>query len=162
MATLISINSTPSQKFRSLYHLLEQSPGPHSSTTSKEIPAVLLWLRFCTEQVMANHLIHCKQTWSQVVVLQTKPSKDWQAAGGGLTILGSEIAEELLTSSIKTKTRASLSSINCWMFWNIRVTSFPLCNQEHACLNHYFLNNAKMKVEHKRWRVKLNTPPRTT
>lgn len=30
------------------------------------------------------------------------------------------------TSSIRTNTRASLSSISCWIFWNIFVTSFPL------------------------------------
>lgn len=41
------------------------------------------------------------------------------------------ISHELdFTSSIKTNTRASLSSISSWIFWNIFVTSLPLWNKE--------------------------------
>lgn len=36
---------------------------------------------------------------------------------------------DTLTSSISTNTRASLSSIRSWIFWNILVTSLPLWNQ---------------------------------
>ena len=39
------------------------------------------------------------------------------------------------TSSISTNTRASLSSIRSWIFWNILVTSLPLWNQNTLSTN---------------------------